>query len=646
MSSPTLPMRSASLAKRLSRQLSPRLGVRPVTVASVHSVARAAQTPLRLVPPAPVQGTPATAGAASAAPVVPRPPGLSEFAANWLFGEGAFSSAPVAGLRDEPVAPPDDPVAPGGDVAVGRTNAKHRLARRSARVTEIRRSGAAQAPPPPEPASVAPDAPAPEASDALADPVPAEAAGAPSLPPAAGQAPTLARSPAPQGRPLRLGRTQETKPLPRVPATESARDSQGPTTEVSGSPGADRATAATPAISAAPTAEPATPAALPATPAAPPAEARVSAPAEQIAQGAIASRHSRPVQSVTAPEPPAAPGAPVSAAAAAAPADRSAETAGPPTVGSADVGEQPGTQSAVGAGEHPGTQSSAPAPVAAAILRMPGSTPEPRRPVVRISSAEPTLAASPVEGRPTERPGPLRRLLRAVTRWGGEPIPAASLDAPTGVAAQATLHEPAAATAGATAAWPAASRAEATAAWPAASRAEATAASIPAPRRSAAASLARSAAAPRPRRLRVGDRRAETAGLARAAGAGSALAAASAAPTAAVLAAAPGAMIAREGDRDSVTFAAPPDQSPATAVTPASAEVPAAAPVAGALGATTAAPPPAPAGLEPAAAGPPPAPPRPGPDLEDVYDHVVERLRHDLLAERERMGYPLGDLPR
>jgi hypothetical protein len=122
---------------------------------------------------------------------------------------------------------------------------------------------------------------------------------------------------------------------------------------------------------------------------------------------------------------------------------------------------------------------------------------------------------------------------------------------------------------------------------------------------------------------------------------------ASAAPTAALLAAAPGAMIAREADRDSVTFAAPPSQSPAAPLTPTIAEVPAAAPVASALGvAATAAPPPAPAGLEPAAAGPPPAPPRAGPDLEDVYDHVVERLRHDLLAERERMGDPLGDLPR
>jgi hypothetical protein len=30
--------------------------------------------------------------------------------------------------------------------------------------------------------------------------------------------------------------------------------------------------------------------------------------------------------------------------------------------------------------------------------------------------------------------------------------------------------------------------------------------------------------------------------------------------------------------------------------------------------------------------------------MDDIYDHVVERLRRDLLAERERMGDLLGDL--
>jgi hypothetical protein len=31
--------------------------------------------------------------------------------------------------------------------------------------------------------------------------------------------------------------------------------------------------------------------------------------------------------------------------------------------------------------------------------------------------------------------------------------------------------------------------------------------------------------------------------------------------------------------------------------------------------------------------------------VEDLYEHVVERLRRDLLSERERMGDLLGDLP-
>jgi hypothetical protein len=33
------------------------------------------------------------------------------------------------------------------------------------------------------------------------------------------------------------------------------------------------------------------------------------------------------------------------------------------------------------------------------------------------------------------------------------------------------------------------------------------------------------------------------------------------------------------------------------------------------------------------------------PHVDELYEHVVERLRRDLLAERERMGDLLGDLP-
>jgi hypothetical protein len=31
--------------------------------------------------------------------------------------------------------------------------------------------------------------------------------------------------------------------------------------------------------------------------------------------------------------------------------------------------------------------------------------------------------------------------------------------------------------------------------------------------------------------------------------------------------------------------------------------------------------------------------------MDDVYEQVVDRLRRDLLVERERMGDLLGDLP-
>jgi hypothetical protein len=57
----------------------------------------------------------------------------------------------------------------------------------------------------------------------------------------------------------------------------------------------------------------------------------------------------------------------------------------------------------------------------------------------------------------------------------------------------------------------------------------------------------------------------------------------------------------------------------------------------------------------PPAAAPAPAPAAPqgggggggggGGDIEEIYDQVIERLRRDLLADRERMGDVLGDLP-
>jgi hypothetical protein len=49
----------------------------------------------------------------------------------------------------------------------------------------------------------------------------------------------------------------------------------------------------------------------------------------------------------------------------------------------------------------------------------------------------------------------------------------------------------------------------------------------------------------------------------------------------------------------------------------------------------------------PSAAAPAPAPAAPadGPPLDAIYEHVVGRLRRDLLLERERMGALIGGRP-
>jgi hypothetical protein len=56
-------------------------------------------------------------------------------------------------------------------------------------------------------------------------------------------------------------------------------------------------------------------------------------------------------------------------------------------------------------------------------------------------------------------------------------------------------------------------------------------------------------------------------------------------------------------------------------------------------------PPPPATASSPAPADPPPAASSGGGDIEEIYDQVIERLRRDLLADRERMGDVLGDLP-
>jgi hypothetical protein len=60
--------------------------------------------------------------------------------------------------------------------------------------------------------------------------------------------------------------------------------------------------------------------------------------------------------------------------------------------------------------------------------------------------------------------------------------------------------------------------------------------------------------------------------------------------------------------------------------------------------ATAAAQPSASAAAPAAAPTPPPQPPSAQP-IDEIYEQVVGRLRRDLLAERERMGDLLGDLP-
>lgn len=56
-------------------------------------------------------------------------------------------------------------------------------------------------------------------------------------------------------------------------------------------------------------------------------------------------------------------------------------------------------------------------------------------------------------------------------------------------------------------------------------------------------------------------------------------------------------------------------------------------------------PPTPPATLSPSTPAPAPAEAASGASIDDVYEQVLERLRRDLLAERERMGDLLGELP-
>lgn len=104
------------------------------------------------------------------------------------------------------------------------------------------------------------------------------------------------------------------------------------------------------------------------------------------------------------------------------------------------------------------------------------------------------------------------------------------------------------------------------------------------------------------------------------------------------MAALTGADLVEQGGTASVTFApAAVSSAPRAVLARAEAEpAPVAAPVPVSAGASAATSAPAPGG-----AGHAPA----APDMTEVYEHVVEQLRRELLVERERMGDLTGDLP-
>jgi len=107
------------------------------------------------------------------------------------------------------------------------------------------------------------------------------------------------------------------------------------------------------------------------------------------------------------------------------------------------------------------------------------------------------------------------------------------------------------------------------------------------------------------------------------------------------LAAATGGIVSRApSELSTVAFAPPeeflypPELPPPALLARQPAEASAPAPEATEAPAQAAAP--APHAPVPAGAG--------GPELDDIYDHVLRRLRRDLLREREQMGDLLGDL--
>jgi hypothetical protein len=117
--------------------------------------------------------------------------------------------------------------------------------------------------------------------------------------------------------------------------------------------------------------------------------------------------------------------------------------------------------------------------------------------------------------------------------------------------------------------------------------------------------------------------------------------------SAARLAAATRGTIAREPFGFSTVAFAPDEEPPHSGPSPASATTLLTPAPAVTLGRTPddaalseAAPSPPAATVPPA----PPATPAAGDEMDEIYDEVIRRLRHDLLREREQMGDLLGDL--
>jgi hypothetical protein len=445
MASSVLPLRSAGMARSLSRKASLRLGVRPAGVSWAPRISRFAQTPLRLVL-APPADEPATAGAASVAPAVRRPPGLSEFAAQWLFGDDApavgVAVDPTASAAERPAATTTPPVPAAGKAMVEapgtprREIARRRLARRSGRITETPPSAA------PHPrAESAGEQPAPDAlsvdgldrtGDAPAPDTPAGLRVAAQGP----EPPALSRSPAAAGAPTRARGTPRFRLSPPPPARSDAA-----TLKLARSPAAAPKPAELSLSTPAPSSE--TPsfesakvtdvsrATYPADGTKPAKEAEPSGPTDLPMPAETGERSERPEP----PEP-----APTHLGGASAIARVEADAA-------QDVGEglPPAAETAEPRREVALSQRPGESVAARVILRLPESGSQVSRPIVHVSTAPSMVIRSPLAStgatvaRRAERPGPLRRLLRAII--GRNPEPAHTADPSSGEVEPAGVGE-------------------------------------------------------------------------------------------------------------------------------------------------------------------------------------------------------------